>query len=477
MLFRSIGAANFSWGSYWSPTIHAVSKKGKKNGVAEKIRKSDIEAAIEEREKLKKDNNGTVEPIPILRGINFCAPKGHLVGVCGQVGSGKTSLLLAVLGQMRLTRGQLARDGSCAYVSQQAWITNGTLRDNILFGETFVSNRYYKVVSSCCLNDDINLLPGNDLTEIGERGVNLSGGQKQRVALARALYANKDIYLLDDPLSAVDVNVGARLFENYIQGELRNKAVVLVTHQVQYLSHCDEIYVMKDGCISERGTHEELLKLDKEYASMVKQISNTASVQPSSDVEDATANGSDHTLQSPLKRKEATRREDRKDSLIRDGGEKLTVDEPSTFGSLKADTYFRYISAAGGYLFTFVVFLVFFVNVGSTAFSSWWLAMWIKAGAGNATVEVNNVTVTSTNLGDNPDYAFYQTIYGSTIFLILVTCGLRCLVFTKATIRASSALHKELFLKVLHSPMLFFESNPIGRMQNLFSRDMDEGKS
>lgn len=129
--------------------------------------------------------------VEVLSDIHFGAPKGKLVGICGHVGSGKSSLLLAALGQLRMTKGHILREGTCAYVSQQAWIVNGTFKENILFGEEFDAKRYYHTITICNLKEDLNMLPGGDDTEIGERGVNLSGGQKQRVALARAYYANR----------------------------------------------------------------------------------------------------------------------------------------------------------------------------------------------------------------------------------------------------------------------------------------------
>ena len=129
--------------------------------------------------------------VEVLTDVHFGAPKGKLVGICGHVGSGKSSLLLAALGQLKITKGHILREGTCAYVSQQAWIVNGTFKENILFGEEFDAKRYYHTITICNLKEDLNMLPGGDDTEIGERGINLSGGQKQRVALARAYYANR----------------------------------------------------------------------------------------------------------------------------------------------------------------------------------------------------------------------------------------------------------------------------------------------
>ena len=133
--------------------------------------------------------------LEILSEITFEATKGKLIGICGHVGSGKTSLLLAGLGQLRLVSGKLTRDGTCAYVSQQAWIFHATFKENVLFGQSYDEERYHIAVNACCLREDLNSFPAGDDTEIGERGINLSGGQKQRVALARALYADR--YVLD----------------------------------------------------------------------------------------------------------------------------------------------------------------------------------------------------------------------------------------------------------------------------------------
>ncbi|XP_069692470.1 ATP-binding cassette sub-family C member 5-like isoform X3 [Periplaneta americana] len=439
-------------------------------------------SADQEKEKLNPydgNENGRSGRSHILENINFQAPKGQLIGVCGPVGAGKTSLLLAALGQLHLVTGQVTRDGSCAYVSQEPWILNATLRENILFGESFDSKRYYEAVYCCALSQDIHLLPGGDQTEIGERGVNLSGGQKQRVALARALYANRDIYFLDDPLSAVDTHVGTHIFEKCIRQALQHKTVVLVTHQVQYLHQCDEVYLMKDGHIVEHGTHEDLMAKSKDYALMVQtrfaergdQSEDTFQEVPLDidAVESTIATSSNKRLSSTSQTSV-----EEIDKLDPTEGEQLTTAEAVQKGSIRLHTYQRYVSAAGGYCIALIVSLSFLLNVGSTAFSSWWLALWIKAGGGNTTLLVNNETVVSHNINDNPDFSMYQTVYAAMIAVILGTSFIRGVIFTKVTLRASTHLHNKLFRKMMRSPMLFFETTPVGRIQNLFSRDMDE---
>ncbi|KAL3882083.1 hypothetical protein ACJMK2_028455 [Sinanodonta woodiana] len=213
-----------------------------------------------------------------LTSINLKIPQGSLIAVVGQVGSGKSSLLSAILGEMEKISGNIAVVGSTAYVSQQAWIQNATLRNNILFGEKFDCRRYWKIVEACALSHDLDLLPANDATEIGEKGINLSGGQKQRLSLARAIYFDSDIYLMDDPLSAVDSHVGRHIFDKVISdsGLLKGKTRVLVTHGVHWLPEVDFIVVMSGGTISEIGSYEELMEHDGAFAQFLRTYLNSA---------------------------------------------------------------------------------------------------------------------------------------------------------------------------------------------------------
>ncbi|GLH09507.1 Multidrug resistance-associated protein 1 [Gryllus bimaculatus] len=397
--------------------------------------------------------------ITVLQDICFQAPKGKLIGVCGPVGSGKTSLILACLGQMRKLSGQVTRDGTCAYVSQEAWILNASLRENILFGERFDSKRYYEAIYACSLTEDINMLPGGDQTEIGEKGINLSGGQKQRVALARALYSNRDMYFLDDPLSAVDAHVGAEIFQRYIMTSLRGKTIVFVTHQMQvnyfqlfffclfcrniimiieiefqYLSNCDDIYMLKDGQVIEHGSHNDLMKNDGEYAHMLKTcllekeqktqiplVFNLLFVyeneESSGDVGRKASLTTDKSLQ------------ENKNSSVK--GDQMIVPEHIEQGQIKFYTYHSYVAAAGGYIVAALVFITFLMNVGSTTFSSWWLATWIKEGGGSTLIIHNNQTHKSDQLIDNPDFPVYRLVYGISVVVIMGTSLLRGFVFTK----------------------------------------------
>uniref|UniRef100_A0A9J7YN69 ABC-type glutathione-S-conjugate transporter n=1 Tax=Cyprinus carpio carpio TaxID=630221 RepID=A0A9J7YN69_CYPCA len=198
--------------------------------------------------------------------INVEVQRGSLVAVVGHVGSGKSSLLSAMLGEMEKKSGHVT--GSVAYVPQQAWIQNATLKDNILFGCEMKDSWYQKVLEACALLPDLEILPARDATEIGEKGLNLSGGQKQRVSLARAVYRKADIYLLDDPLSAVDAHVGQHIFEKVFgpNGVLKNKTRILVTHGLSFLPQADLILVIEDGEITEMGSYAELLSRKNTFA-------------------------------------------------------------------------------------------------------------------------------------------------------------------------------------------------------------------
>lgn len=209
----------------------------------------------------------------VLKNIEMSVDKGKLAAIVGTVGSGKSSLVSAFLGEMEKITGRVNTVGQIAYVSQQAWIQNCTLQDNILFGKPLDQKLYDRVILACALKPDIDMLPAGDQTEIGEKGINLSGGQKQRVSLARAVYNNADVYFMDDPLSAVDSHVGKHIFEQVIgpQGILAGKTRILVTHGITFLPQVDNIFVLKDGQITESGNYDELLSRKGAFAEFLLQ--------------------------------------------------------------------------------------------------------------------------------------------------------------------------------------------------------------
>ncbi|KAM9005720.1 ATP-binding cassette sub-family C member 5 isoform 3-T5 [Sarcophilus harrisii] len=404
-----------------------------------------------------------------LYNIDLEIEEGKLVGICGSVGSGKTSLISAILGQMTLLEGSIAVNGTFAYVAQQAWILNATLRDNILFGKEFDEERYNAVLNGCCLRPDLAILPNSDLTEIGERGANLSGGQRQRISLARALYSDRSIYILDDPLSALDAHVGNHIFNSAIRKYLKSKTVLFVTHQLQYLVDCDQVIFMKEGCITERGSHEQLMDLNGDYAAIFNNLllGETPHIEITSKKE---TSGSQKKPQEKGPKVGSLK----KDKVVKTDEGRLMQQEEKGQGSLPWSVYGTYIQAAGGPLAFLLILSLFILNVGSTAFSTWWLSYWIKQGSGNTTVTRGNVTLLSDSMKDNPHMHYYARIYSLSMVIMLILKAIRGIVFVKGTLRASSRLHDELFRKILRSPMKFFDTTPTGRILNRFSKDMDE---
>ncbi|KAL4478038.1 hypothetical protein ABPG72_013477 [Tetrahymena utriculariae] len=221
---------------------------------------------------------------PVLKQINLQITKGETISFIGQIGSGKTSILYAIMKEIPRYKGSFFSTSNLAYVEQEPYILQGTVRDNILFGKTYDEDFYQQVVRACCLQDDFKELDKGDLTIIGERGANLSGGQKARVCLARAVYANTDLYLLDDPLSAVDSKVAKKLFSNVINGLLKDKAVILVTHQLNYALKCQRIAVFDNGQIILQGKPKEIDFTSSVLSKFIEQSHNKDETEDPSDV-------------------------------------------------------------------------------------------------------------------------------------------------------------------------------------------------
>ncbi|OON16323.1 ABC transporter, ATP-binding protein, partial [Opisthorchis viverrini] len=245
-------------------------------------------AAVIERGVLGWDPEGE----PILQNISIQFPEGQLTSIMGKVGSGKSSLLQALLGEMELFNGRVNVKGSVAYVPQQPWIFNATLRDNILFHKPYNPVRYAKVIQACSLVPDLEILPNGDLTEIGDKGINLSGGQKQRVSLARACYADADIYLLDDPLSAVDAHVGLHILNEVLsrsKGLLSTKTCILTTHSSKALAFSDRVGLLSDGQVVELGTYRQLVR--SRHSRLNEFLSTTSDQDPETNNTKMTTDG------------------------------------------------------------------------------------------------------------------------------------------------------------------------------------------
>ncbi|XP_046290970.1 ATP-binding cassette sub-family C member 12 isoform X1 [Marmota monax] len=424
-------------------------------------------------------------PKSILHNISFVVRKGKVLGICGNVGSGKSSLIAALLGQMQLQKGIVAVNGTLAYVSQQAWIFHGNVRENILFGEKYDHQRYQHTVRVCGLLKDLRSLPYGDLTEIGERGLNLSGGQRQRISLARAVYSDRQLYLLDDPLSSVDAHVGKHVFEECIKKTLRGKTVVLVTHQLQFLESCDEVILLEDGEICEKGTHKELMEERGHYAKLIhnlrglqfkdpEHIYNEAMVEA---LQESSEEMDEDAVLTPGDEKDEGKESETNTEFVETKVpvHQLVQTESSREGTVTWKTYHTYIKASGGYFLSFFAMFFFLLMIGSSAFSNWWLGLWLDKGSeitcgshsNKSTCEIGKILA---DIGQH----MYQWVYAASMVFVLTFGIIKGLTFTKTTLMASSSLHDQVFDKILKSPMSFFDTTPTGRLMNRFSKDMDE---
>ncbi|CAL1532770.1 unnamed protein product [Lymnaea stagnalis] len=433
-----------------------------------------------------------------LKNINITIDDGNLVAVVGTVGSGKSSLISAILGEMEKMEGMITIKGSLAYVSQQAWIQNDTLRNNILFGKPLNEDLYNRCLDGCALRHDLDILPAGDLTEIGERGINLSGGQKQRVALARAIYAQADIYLLDDPLSAVDSHVGKHIFDHVISanGLLGGKVRVLVTHGIQYLPFTDHIIVLTNGEISEAGQYNNLLSHKGPFAKLittylVKLLSEDKSELFSKSAEEtklltnlflSESEDDDYNSSAApelLRQLSATVVTENKESLVEEKLDpqqishqnleaNLIEEEIVATGTVKLSVFKQYGKSLGlGYML--IILVLYSVFTAAYMGASVFLSIWTDDG------QLANLTAWPRNSTERMDQnSFYIGIYGAlgivqTVLLLAFT-----LVLNLRSIHASRKLHSSMLDQVLRAPMSFFDTTPVGRIINRFSKDLDD---
>ncbi|CAI9767155.1 unnamed protein product [Fraxinus pennsylvanica] len=388
----------------------------------------------------------TESATPTLRNITLEVRPGRKIAVCGPVGAGKSSLLSAILGEIPKRSGIVNVFGSVAYVSQASWIQSGTIRDNILFGKPMDKTKYEEAIRVSALDKDIDSFDYGDLTEIGQRGLNLSGGQKQRVQLARAVYNDADIYLLDDPFSAVDAHTATTLFNECVMTALKKKTVVLVTHQVEFLAEVDIILVMEDGQVIQSGNYKELLMAGSTFEKLVHAHKNAMSML------DTSSSANKQESQAVQTNKSFICKEEREGEISTNLGVQLTEEEEKEIGDVGWKTFFDYVSIAKGLNFLCLTTISQTGFIVLQAAASFWLAFAIQIPKISSVVVVGIYTLTS--------------------FLSAVFVYLRSLFVVHLGLKASQAFFSGFTNSIFNAPMLFFDSTPVGRILTRASSDL-----
>ncbi|KAK7208586.1 P-loop containing nucleoside triphosphate hydrolase protein [Myxozyma melibiosi] len=420
---------------------------------------------------------------PALKNINFIARKGELACVVGRVGSGKSGFMQAILGELYKEHGSVTVSGRVAYASQSSWIMNATVKENITFGSRFQADFYEKTIKACALVEDFLALPDGDETIVGEKGISLSGGQKARLSLARAVYARADIYVLDDPLSAVDQHVGRHLIDNVLgaDGLLATKTRILATNAITVLSQASNISMIRSGEIVEQGTYDEVMNKKAEIYNLIKEYGKKAAGPSEEESEgslasppneesavDDSAEVSDEeaALKRPADRRasistlrRASTASLTRPKLIDEEGQKRSRQSKEHLeqGQVKWTVYKEYAKAAN--LYGVILFMVLLIaSQGISVLGNIWLEHWS---------EVN------TESDSNPHIGMYLGVYlFFGIFASSLTVCHTLVLFIFCTIQAARTLHNRMAECVIRSPMSFFDTTPIGRIINRFTTDI-----
>ncbi|KAF8379641.1 hypothetical protein HHK36_029084 [Tetracentron sinense] len=380
---------------------------------------------------------------PTVRDINLEVKPSEKVAICGEIGSGKSTLLAAILGEVPNINGKIQVYGKIAYVSQTAWIQTGTIQENILFGSNMDEQRYQETIQKCSLVKDLEMLPFGDLTEIGERGVNLSGGQKQRIQLARALYQDADIYLLDDPFSAVDAHTATSLFNEYVMGSLSGKTVLLVTHQIDFLPAFDSVLLMSDGEILRVATYDQLLASSQEFQDLVNAHNDTG--------------GSERIqkIVSPQRSKISTseiQKISTEKQLIASLGDQLIKREERETGDTGLKPYIQYVNQSKGFLYFTLANLAHLIFVTGQILQNYWMA----------------ANIQDTNVSRLRLIIVYSVIGCSLTFFLL----LRSFSVVVLGLETSKSIFSMLLSSLFRAPMSFYDSTPLGRILSRVSSDL-----
>ncbi|XP_071570690.1 ATP-binding cassette subfamily C member 4-like isoform X2 [Temnothorax nylanderi] len=429
---------------------------------------------------------------PTLCNINLTINPGQLCAVIGAVGSGKSSLLHLLLkeldpgaGSVLLTQGSSKNSFlRISYASQDPWLFSGTVRDNILFGQPYNKARYIQVANVCALTKDFRQFPQGDMTMVGERGITLSGGQRARVNLARAIYRQADLYLFDDPLSAVDSRVARHLYRKCITEYLHGKTRILVTHQLQFLKRADQIVVLDRGFVKMQGIYNELVQSNKDFIGMLDSLSHGA--QKKEQKMRRTLEMS--TKQMPIMRRDlelSTTSSIQSDIDDSDYAENSLEAEMMARGRMSGKVYKEYFHHGGNYFTLFILLLLFVISQVATTGNDYWLAYWThledvrrikNSSEAKQFANMYNNSFLGSIFSLNPDGLFSTVdavyVYTFCIIACITNILFRNLLYTQICTNSSCNLHNTMFSNLLHAPMSFFHTNPSGRILNRFSKDM-----
>ncbi|XP_067396777.1 ATP-binding cassette sub-family C member 8 isoform X3 [Emydura macquarii macquarii] len=428
----------------------------------------------------------TPEGSPALSNIDIRIPQGQLTMIVGQVGCGKSSLLLATLGEMQKISGnvfwnspeketavdaEIRKRGSVAYASQKPWLLNATVEENITFESPFNKQRYKAVIDACSLQPDIDILPHGDQTQIGERGINLSGGQRQRISVARALYQKTNVVFLDDPFSALDIHLSDHLMQEGILKMLREdkRTIILVTHKLQYLPHADWIIAMKDGTIQREGTLKDIQKSESELFEHWKTLMNRQDqeLEKETIIERKTV----------LERKNLRRTMYSREALLKDDEEdEEEITESDDDDSLSSVLHQRakmpwracgkYLSSAGVLLLPLLVLSQLLKHTVMVAID-YWLAKWTSdAISAKSELEQKNCSVSQ-----EFNHSRYSRVFSVLCCLGIILCLVTSIAVEWTGLKVAKKLHYCLLNKIILAPMRFFETTPLGSILNRFSAD------
>ncbi|XP_054634835.1 ATP-binding cassette sub-family C member 10 [Dunckerocampus dactyliophorus] len=412
----------------------------------------------------------------LLHNLNLKIKKGSLTVVVGKVGCGKSSLLAALTGELSRHSGVVYvadRESGFGLASQEPWIQHASVRDNILFGKEHDAAFYQAVIEACALSDDLSILQDGDRTEVGENGITLSGGQKARLALARAVYMDKDIYLLDDPLAAVDVHVAQHLMQKCIMELLAGKTRILCTHRIELVDQADVVVLMDNGTIIKTGSPAEILPL---IEAAPKQHKNEQNAKEKGEEEEEEE---EHLSSSQL--------------CVDDGDDAdLSGVEKKQAGSLAWKVYQTYWAAVGGALAMSILMFLLAMQASKNV-SDWWLSHWISELKNTSGVNHSSSSVLTTphlllfspaglmsalwlpqasSANLSGEVRFYLTVYGCIAAANTVFTALRAFLFAYGAISAATVIHNRLLDRVLKATVTFFDTTPLGRILNRFSSDL-----